>query len=392
MTLSDRVRRVRPSPTLAVTAKAAELKAQGRDIISLGAGEPDFDTPAHIREAAIGAINDGFTRYTAVEGILSLRQAIADRLQRDQGLEYALDEIIVSTGGKQSIYNLFQAVLNPGDEVVITAPYWVSYPDMVLLAGGEPVIVQATQEQGFKITPAQLRASITDRTRVIMLNSPSNPTGVAMTRDDWAEIAEVLREFPRVMIATDDMYEKILWADEPFSNIVMAAPDLKERTIVLNGVSKAYAMTGWRIGYAAGPKAIIKAMKVVQSQSTSGACSIAQVAAQAAIEGDQGDITRMVEAFRQRHDYVVEALNAIDGVHCLPSQGAFYSFPDVCEAMSRLGVEDDVALSALLLDKAGVAVVPGSAFGAPGHVRLSYATGMDALEKALGRMAEVLGG
>ncbi len=392
MTLSDRVRRVRPSPTLAVTAKAAELKAQGRDIISLGAGEPDFDTPAHIRKAAIEAINDGFTRYTAVEGIPSLRQAIADRLKRDQGLEYALDEIIVSTGGKQSIYNLFQAVLNPGDEVVITAPYWVSYPDMALLAGGEPVIIQATQEQGFKITPAQLRAAITDRTRVVMFNSPSNPTGVAMTRDDWAEMAEVLREFPRVLIATDDMYEKILWADEPFSNIAMVAPDLKERIIVLNGVSKAYAMTGWRIGYAAGPQAIIKAMKVVQSQSTSGACSIAQVAAQAAIEGDQTDITRMVEAFHQRHDFVVGALNAIDGVHCLPSQGAFYSFPNVREAMARMGVEDDVALSAKLLEDAGVAVVPGSAFGVPGHVRLSYATSMEALEEALSRMAKALGG
>jgi len=392
MTLSDRVRRVRPSPTLAVTAKAAELKAQGRDIISLGAGEPDFDTPAHIRKAAIEAINDGFTRYTAVEGIPSLRQAIADRLKRDQGLEYALDEIIVSTGGKQSIYNLFQAVLNPGDEVVITAPYWVSYPDMALLASGEPVIIQATQEQGFKITPAQLRAAITDRTRVVMFNSPSNPTGVAMTRDDWAEMAEVLREFPRVLIATDDMYEKILWADEPFSNIAMVAPDLKERIIVLNGVSKAYAMTGWRIGYAAGPQAIIKAMKVVQSQSTSGACSIAQVAAQAAIEGDQTDITKMVEAFHQRHDFVVDALNAIDGVHCLPSQGAFYSFPNVREAMARMGVEDDVALSAKLLEDAGVAVVPGSAFGVPGHVRLSYATSMEALEEALSRMAKALGG
>lgn len=392
MTLSDRVRRVRPSPTLAVTAKAAELKAEGRDIISLGAGEPDFDTPAHIRAAAIEAINDGFTRYTAVEGIPSLRQAIADRLRRDQGLEYGLDEIIVSTGGKQSIYNLCQALLNPGDEVVIIAPYWVSYPDMVRLAGGEPVIINATQAQGFKITPAQLSAAITERTRLVILNSPSNPTGVASTREDWAEIAEVLRANPRVMIATDDMYEKILWADEPFSNIVMEAPDLLPRTIVLNGVSKAYAMTGWRIGYAAGPKEIIKAMKVVQSQSTSGACSIAQVAAQEAIEGDQSSITEMVKAFRSRHDYVVRALNEIEGVTCLPSQGAFYSFPDVHEAMARLGVEDDVALSELLLERAGVAVVPGSAFGAPGHVRLSYATSMAALEQAIGRMADVLGG
>jgi aspartate aminotransferase len=391
MILSDRVRRVRPSPTLAVTAKAAELQAQGRDIISLGAGEPDFDTPEHIRAAAIAAIDAGFTRYTAVEGILSLRQAIAKRLRDDQGLDYALDEIIVSTGGKQSIYNLFQAVLNPDDEVIVIAPYWVSYPDMVRLAGGEAVIVLAGQSQGFKVTPAQLASAITDKTRVIMLNSPSNPTGVAYTRADWLAIAEVLRAHPRVLIATDDMYEKILWADEPFSNIAMVAPDLLPRIMILNGVSKAYAMTGWRIGYAAGPAPIIKAMKVIQSQSTSGACSIAQVAAQEAIEGDQSDIDRMVKSFHERHDFVVSRLNQIPGVVCLPSQGAFYSFPDVSAVIKRMGLTDDVALSELLLDQAGVAVVPGTAFGAPGHVRLSYATSMADLEEALRRMAEVMG-
>jgi aspartate aminotransferase len=391
MILSDRVRRVRPSPTLAVTAKAAELQAQGRDIISLGAGEPDFDTPEHIRAAAIAAIDAGFTRYTAVEGILSLRQAIAKRLRDDQGLDYALDEIIVSTGGKQSIYNLFQAVLNPDDEVIVIAPYWVSYPDMVRLAGGEAVIVLAGQSQGFKVTPAQLASAITDKTRVIMLNSPSNPTGVAYTRADWLAIAEVLRAHPRVLIATDDMYEKILWADEPFSNIAMVAPDLLPRIMILSGVSKAYAMTGWRIGYAAGPAPIIKAMKVIQSQSTSGACSIAQVAAQEAIEGDQSDIDRMVKSFHERHDFVVSRLNQIPGVVCLPSQGAFYSFPDVSAVIKRMGLTDDVALSELLLDQAGVAVVPGTAFGAPGHVRLSYATSMADLEEALRRMAEVMG-
>lgn len=391
MILSDRVRRVRPSPTLAVTAKAAELQAQGRDIISLGAGEPDFDTPEHIRAAAIAAIDAGFTRYTAVEGILSLRQAIAKRLRDDQGLDYALDEIIVSTGGKQSIYNLFQAVLNPDDEVIVIAPYWVSYPDMVRLAGGEAVIVLAGQSQGFKVTPAQLASAITDKTRVIMLNSPSNPTGVAYTRADWLAIAEVLRAHPRVLIATDDMYEKILWADEPFSNIAMVAPDLLPRIMILNGVSKAYAMTGWRIGYAAGPAPIIKAMKVIQSQSTSGACSIAQVAAQEAIEGDQSDIERMVKSFQERHDFVVARLNQIPDVVCLPSQGAFYSFPDVSAVIKRMGLADDVALSELLLEQAGVAVVPGTAFGAPGHVRLSYATSMADLEEALRRMAEVMG-
>ncbi|ANJ67786.1 aspartate aminotransferase [Halothiobacillus diazotrophicus] len=392
MILSDRVRRVRPSPTLAVTAKAAELQAQGRNIISLGAGEPDFDTPEHIRAAAIAAIDAGFTRYTAVEGILSLRQAIAKRLREDQGLEYTPDEIIVSTGGKQSIYNLFQAVLNPDDEVIVIAPYWVSYPDMVRLAGGEAVIVLAGQSQGFKVTPAQLASAITEKTRVIVLNSPSNPTGVAYTREDWLAIAEVLRAHPRVLIATDDMYEKILWADEPFSNIAMVAPDLLPRIMILNGVSKAYAMTGWRIGYAAGPAPIIKAMKVIQSQSTSGACSIAQVAAQEAIEGDQSDIARMVKSFQARHDFVVARLNEIPDVVCLPSQGAFYSFPDVSGVIKRMGLADDVALTELLLEQGGVAVVPGTAFGAPGHVRLSYATSMADLEEALRRMAEVMGG
>ncbi len=391
MILSDRVRSVRPSPTLAVAAKAAELKASGRDIISLGAGEPDFDTPMPIRTAAIEAINAGFTRYTAVEGILSLRQAIAKRLQRDQGLSYAPNEIIVSTGGKQSIYNLFQAVLNPGDEVIIPAPYWVSYPDMVLLAGGEPVIVLAGQSQGFKLAPAQLEAAITEKTRIVMFNSPSNPTGVAYTRADWAAMAEVLRAHPNVLIATDDMYEKILWADEPFSNIAMVAPDLLPRLILLNGVSKAYAMTGWRIGYAAGPKEIIQAMNTIQSQSTSGACSIAQVAAQAAIEGDQSEIQMMVQSFKARHDFMVTGLNAIRDVACLPSQGAFYNFPDVSAVITRLKLADDVALAELLLDEAGVAVVPGTAFGAPGYIRLSYATSMAALQEAMQRMARVMG-
>ncbi|MFP4155477.1 MAG: pyridoxal phosphate-dependent aminotransferase [Halothiobacillaceae bacterium] len=388
--LSDRVRRVRPSPTLAVTAKAAQLRAEGRDIVSLGAGEPDFDTPEHIRAAGIRAIEEGFTRYTPVEGIAGLREAIVRKMRVDHGLEYTADQVLVSVGGKQSFFNLCQALLNPGDEVVITAPYWVSYPDMVLLADGEPVIVRATQEQGFKMTPAQLEAAMTDRTRLVILNSPSNPTGVAYTRAEWQALGDVLRRHPRVVIATDDMYEKILWADEPFSNIAMVCPDLAPRTMVMNGVSKAYAMTGWRIGYAAGPRDLVKAMTAVQSQSTSGACSIAQVAAQAAIEGDQSCIAPMLEAFRARHDFVVDALNRIEGVQCLPSQGAFYGFPDMRGAIARLGVADDVALAGHLLDAVGVAVVPGSAFGAPGHVRLSYATGMPQLEKALNRIADAL--
>ncbi|MEW6764482.1 MAG: pyridoxal phosphate-dependent aminotransferase [Pseudomonadota bacterium] len=388
--LSHRVQRVRPSPTLAVSALAAKLKSEGRDIISLGTGEPDFDTPRHIRDAAIEAINKGFTRYTQVDGIPSLKKAVIDKFERDNGLKYAPNQILVSVGGKQSFYNLAMALLDEGDEVIIPAPYWVSYPDMVLLADGKPVIVEAEQVQGFKLLPEQLEAAITPRTKLFVINSPSNPTGVAYTRTELEALGEVLRRHPRVLIATDDMYEKILWADEPFCNIVMACPDLYDRTIVLNGVSKAYAMTGWRIGYAAGPVKLINAMANVQSQSTSNPTSIAQVAAQAALEGGDACIAPMVEAFKARHDYVVAALNAMPGVSCLPSQGAFYGFPDMKAIIVRMGLRDDVELSNKLLYDAGVAVVPGSAFGAPGHVRLSYATSMEQLEEAMRRMAAAL--
>ncbi|MFZ5537467.1 MAG: pyridoxal phosphate-dependent aminotransferase [Pseudomonadota bacterium] len=388
--LSHRVQRVRPSPTLAVSALAAKLKLEGRDIISLGTGEPDFDTPRHIRDAAIEAINKGFTRYTQVDGIPSLKKAIIDKLERDNGLSYAPNQILVSVGGKQSFYNLVMALLDEGDEVIIPAPYWVSYPDMVLLADGQPVIVEAEQAQGFKLTPEQLEAAITPRTKLFVLNSPSNPTGVAYTRKDLEALGEVLRRHPQVLIATDDMYEKILWAEEPFCNIVMACPDLYERTIVLNGVSKAYAMTGWRIGYAAGPVKLINAMANVQSQSTSNPTSISQVAAEAALNGGDDCIKPMIEAFKARHDFVVAALNAMPGVSCLPSQGAFYGFPDVKAVIARMGLKDDVELSNKLLYDVGVAVVPGSAFGAPGHVRLSYATSMEQLQEAMRRIARAL--
>jgi len=388
--LSHRVQRVRPSPTLAVSALAAKLKAEGRDIISLGTGEPDFDTPRHIRDAAIEAINKGFTRYTQVDGIPSLKKAIIDKLERDNGLKYAPNQILVSVGGKQSFYNLAMSLLDEGDEVIIPAPYWVSYPDMVLLADGKPVMIEAEQAQGFKLTPEQLEAAITPRTKMFVINSPSNPTGVAYTRKELEALGEVLRRHPRVMIASDDMYEKILWADEPFCNLVMACPDLYDRTIVLNGVSKAFAMTGWRIGYAAGPVKLINAMANVQSQSTSNPTSISQVAAQAALEGGDACIAPMVEAFKARHDFVVAALNAMPGVSCLPSQGAFYGFPDVKPIIARMGLKDDVELSNKLLYDAGVAVVPGSAFGAAGHVRLSYATSMEQLEEAMRRMAKAL--
>ena len=388
--LSHRVQRIKPSPTLAVSALAAKLKAEGRDIISLGTGEPDFDTPLHIREAAIDAIQKGFTRYTQVDGIPSLKKAIIDKFARDSELHYAPNQILVSVGGKQSFYNLAMSLLDRGDEVIIPAPYWVSYPDMVLLADGTPVIVECQQAQGFKLLPEQLEAAITPRTKLFVINSPSNPTGVAYTRKELEALGEVLRRHPQVLIATDDMYEKILWADESFCNILMACPDLFERTIVLNGVSKAYAMTGWRIGYAGGPLKLINAMANVQSQSTSNPTSISQVAAQAALEGGDACIAPMIEAFKSRHDFVVDALNAIPGVSCLPSQGAFYGFPDMKQAMQRLGMKDDIELSNKLLYDAGVAVVPGSAFGAPGHVRLSYATSMTQLEEAMRRMAGAL--
>ncbi len=390
--LSHRVQSVKPSATLAITARAKELKSQGKDIIGLGAGEPDFDTPEHIKQAAIEAIQAGFTKYTAVDGTPGLKQAIIAKFERDNGLTYTPEQILVSCGGKQSFFNLAQAYLNPGDEVIIPAPYWVSYPDMVLLAEGKPVIIQAGLEAGFKITPAQLRAAITPKTRMVVINSPSNPTGVAYTKSELAALGEVLLEYPDILVASDDMYEHILWSDEPFSNIVNACPALFDRTVVMNGVSKAYSMTGWRIGYCGGPTWLIKAMKKVQSQSTSNPTSISQVAAEAALNGDQGCINGMLEAFKQRHDYVVAELNRIKGVECLPSQGAFYSFPDMHGAIEALdGISDDLELAEYLLNEAGVALVPGSAFGQPGYMRLSFATSMDNLEKALQRLGNILG-
>ncbi|MEO1765608.1 pyridoxal phosphate-dependent aminotransferase [Thiobacter aerophilum] len=396
MELSRRVQAIKPSPTLAVTALAASLKAQGKDIIGLGAGEPDFDTPDHIKAAAIEAIRKGFTKYTAVDGTPSLKQAIIGKFRRDNGLDYTPRQILVSCGGKQSFYNLVQAVVDPGDEVVIPAPYWVSYPDIVLLADGKPVFVPAGIEQGYKITPAQLEAALTPRTKLVVINSPSNPSGAVYSLEELADLGAVLKAHPRVLIATDDMYEHIRLTDAPFVNILNACPELYDRTVVLNGVSKAYAMTGWRIGYAAGPEAIITAMTNVQSQSTSNPTSISQVAAEAALNGDQTCITPMVAAFRERHAFVVEQLNRIPGVKCLPAGGAFYAFPDVREAICGLYGKGaipeatDIALSNYLLEKAGVAVVPGSAFGLEGYIRLSFATSMQNLQQALARMQHAL--
>lgn len=384
--LSDRVQRVKPSLTLVITAKAGELKRAGKDIISLGAGEPDFDTPEHIKAAGIAAIQNGQTRYTAVDGTVDLKQAIIDKFKRDNGLSYELNQVLVSSGGKQSFYNLCQAVLDKGEEVIIPAPYWVSYPDMVLLADATPIIVEAGIEQGFKITAEQLEAAITPNTKMLVLNSPSNPTGAVYTTDELRALAAVLAKHPQVLIASDDMYEHIQLGDVPFTNILEVAPELYERTIVLNGVSKAYSMTGWRIGYAAASVEIIAAMRKVQSQSTSNPCSISQAAATEALNGSQECIQTMLVEFKKRHEFVLKTSNEIPGFKCIRADGAFYAFFNIEEAMKIKGFDSDADFATALLEEQLVAAVPGSGFGAEGHLRISFATSMENLEKALERM------
>ncbi len=389
--LSQRVKNIKPSPTLAVTARAGELRAAGHDIIGLGAGEPDFDTPEHIKTAAIAAIEQGQTRYTAVDGTPELKSAIVGKFKRDNALDYQPEQILVSCGGKHSFYNLAQALLDPGDEVVVPAPYWVSYPPMVELAGGVPVILQAGMDQGFKITPEQLDAAITARTRMVVLNSPSNPTGAVYSQGELRDLGEILLRHPHVLVVSDDIYEAIVWGGQPCRNILNACPELYPQTMILNGVSKAYAMTGWRIGYAAGPASVIKAMKTIQSQSTSNPASISQAAARAALEQDQGFIRQMTETFEKRYRHVRQRLNELPGVRCPEAQGAFYLFPDFSRVIDSLnGIEDDVSLGEWLLEKAGVALVPGSAFGAPGFMRLSFATSLEMLDEALDRLSVVL--
>lgn len=390
--LSQRVGRIKPSPTLAVTAKAGELKAQGLDVLSLGAGEPDFDTPEHIKEAARGAIARGFTKYTPVGGIPALKTAIINKMKRDNGLDYKANQILVSTGGKQACYNLCQAYLNATDEVIVPAPYWVSYPDMVLLADATPVMIETSQETRFKITPEQLERAITPRTKMIWLNSPSNPSGMAYSKAELTALGEVLRKHPQILICSDDMYEKILWTNEPYSNIINACPDLYERTVIIHAVSKTYSMTGWRIGWACGPAKLITAMNDIQSQSTSNPNSIAQVAAEAALSGDQGCVTEMVKAFKSRHDALVADLNSVPGINCAAGDGTFYVFPNVDGLIAKLGVHDDLELSDLMLQKALVALVPGSAFGTPGHVRLSFATSEKVLKGAVERIRAMAAG
>jgi aspartate aminotransferase len=388
--LSKRVQKVKPSPTLAVTARSLALKAEGKDIIGLGAGEPDFDTPAHISGAGIEAIRLGLTRYTAVDGTPELKDAVIAKFKRDNGLSYQRNQILISSGAKQTCFNLCAALLDPGDECIIPAPYWVSYPDMALLADGVPVFVSAGAAQGYKITPQQLAAAITPRSKMIFINSPSNPTGAAYTKAELQALGAVLAKHPQIVIASDEMYEHIYWADEPFTSFVQANPTLYDRTVTINGVSKAYAMTGWRIGYCGGPKEIVAAMSTIQGQSTSNASSISQRASTVALNGDQSCVAEMNKAFKARHDFVVAGLNAIPGISCLPGAGTFYAFADVEGAMRALGMKDDSEFAEYLLVHAGVAVVPGSGFGAPNHMRLSFACSMQTLEDALRRIGAAL--
>ncbi len=389
---SARAEAIQHSATIAVSTRARELRAAGKDVIGLGAGEPDFDTPDFIKQAAADALAAGDTKYTAADGTPQLKEAVAQKFARENGLHYEAAQIIVSSGAKHSVFNLLMALVDAGDEVVIPAPYWVSYPDMVKLCGATPVIVHAGMTQGLKITAQQLSDALTPATRLFILNSPNNPTGAVYSRAELSALGEVLAGHPRVLVASDDIYEHILWSGEPFCNIAMACPELAGRTVVINGVSKAYAMTGWRIGYAAGPAGIIGAMKKIQSQSTSNPASVSQAAAVAALSSAQSPaaVARMAAAFRERHDFVVAALNEVPGFHCLPSGGTFYAFPDAGEAVRNTGAGDDIALAALLLEQAEVALVPGSAFGAPDHLRLSYAAGLDVLRAAVARIKKVL--
>ncbi len=388
--LSQRVQSVEPSATLALSAKAAQMQAAGRKVINLTVGEPDFDTPEHIKQAAITAIHEGKTKYTAVDGIKELKTAIINKLSRDNQLTYTPEQIIVSNGAKQSLYNLAQAILNPGDECIIPAPYWVSYPAMVKLAGAKPVIINCGVEQHFKLQPEQLAATINAKTRLVILNGPSNPTGMTYTKDELAALGEVLRKHPHVYIASDDIYEHIIWQNLPFCQILNACPDLTDRTIIVNGVSKAYAMTGWRIGYVAGPAKLVGAMRKIQSHSTSNPCSISQAAAVAALNGDNAELTEMVAAYKKRHDYVHQHLSDLKGFRCLPSDGTFYSFPDIQEYLQTHNrLKTDIEFADYLLNEGEIAVVPGTAFGQPGCFRLSYATSQANLEEAMRRLQKL---
>jgi aspartate aminotransferase len=384
--LAQRLQRVRPSPTVGITALAQRLREAGRDVVVLSVGEPDFATPEHVKAAARDALARNDTKYTAVDGARLLKEAVVAKFKRDNGLDYTLEQVLISNGAKQSCYNACLALLDPGDEAIIPAPYWVSYPDMVLLADAEPVMVPSTAESGFRISADQLAAAITAKTRLVILNSPCNPTGAVYSHADLRTFGAVLRAHPQIVVLTDDIYEHIYWADEPFASFAQVCPDLYDRTITVNGMSKAYAMSGWRVGYAAGPPAVIKAMTSIQSQSTTNASTISQAAARAALAGDQACVRAMCSEFRQRHDFVLERLNRIAGFRSLAASGTFYLFPNVEGAMRIKRVATDVELCEQLLEGAGVALVPGSAFGAPGHLRLSFAASVETLASALTRL------
>lgn len=389
MKLADRVERIQPSPTLAITAKANALRAAGRDIIGFGAGEPDFDTPLNIKDAAIQAIRDGFTKYTPVGGIDELKDAIIDKLKKDNNLSYVRSQIVVSCGAKHTLYNLAQALFEHGDEIIIPSPYWVSYPDIVLLADGTPVILQTKEADGFKVKPEDLKKAITDRTKALVINSPSNPTGSAYNLSELEALADVIID-AGILVISDDIYESILYDGMSFYNLCNVRKELQEQTIVVNGVSKTYAMTGWRIGYAAGPERIISAVSKIQSQNTSNPTSISQKASVEALRGDQHSVESMVKEYKVRRDYIVESLNNISGISCMAPQGAFYVFPNVngvygCAYDGNV-ITNSVELAAYLLDVANVAVIPGIAFGNDDYIRLSYATSMENIKKGMERI------
>ena len=387
---SERLKKIKPSATIAISSKAMEMRANGINVISMSAGEPDFDTPEFIKQAAKDAMDKGMTKYTQVDGLPELKDAIINKFIDDNELEYQRDNILVSTGAKQTLYNLFQAILDPGDEVIIISPYWVSYPDMVLLADAKPVIVNTYQENDFSINFDEFEDAVNEKTKLVIINSPSNPTGITYNKDDYLAIGTILEEYPDIYVATDDMYEYIYWGEEPFVSFAQACPDLFDRTITINGVSKSYAMTGWRIGYCGGPANIVGAMKKVQSQSTSNPSSISQAATIAALNGPKDEIYGMVEQYKIRHDYLFSALNNIQGFTASQGTGAFYFFPDVKSAIENKGFSDDVEFSEYLIETANVAVVPGSAFGSAGYIRLSYATSLNQIEDAVERISKSL--
>ena len=390
LSVSKRMAAVKPSPTSAILALATELKAAGKDIISLGAGEPDFDTPIHIKNAAKKAIEDGLTKYTPIDGTNDLKRAIQSKFQSENNLNYQISQIIVSNGAKQCLFNICLSILSKGDEAIILAPYWVSYPDMVRISGADPVIIDAQIEDNFKITPQKLAESISNKTRLLIINNPSNPTGSCYTKKELQDLGKILKNHPKIVVVADEIYEHIYWGDSSFCSFNEACPELFDQTITVNGVSKAYAMTGWRIGYAAGPQKIITAMKTIQSQSTSNPCSISQIAALAALEGNQSVLAEMTKEYKERHDFLVAALNEIKGFECRSGEGSFYTFPRVSEVIVKKNLNDDADLVEILIKEAGVACVPGSAFGAPGYIRLSFACSMQLLEEAIKRIKEVI--